>query len=214
MFLATTALLLQFLALPASALPAVDKVIDSNASAAASGQTSVMHFSAAPDVSEPTSEKLVAAAKADPKVTYMPGRLVLEPAPAAPVEPASFTTAPAILDSAAVEKERRWEQRQKRIWMGLNIAQSGAATFDAWSTRRVISSGQGEELNPMLRPFVGNNSLYAVIQVAPLLLDYVGHRMMTSNHSWARHTWWIPQSVGTAASLAAGINNVGVLTAH
>ena len=33
----------------------------------------------------------------------------------------------------------------------------------------------------MLRPFAANDSLYAAIQVGPLLLDYVGRRMMMSH---------------------------------
>ncbi len=36
----------------------------------------------------------------------------------------------------------------------------------------------------MLRPFAGNASLYAVIQVEPGLFDYLGSRMMTSRHGW------------------------------
>jgi hypothetical protein len=200
MVLATTALLLQFLALPTNALPAAPAPADADVSAPASAET---------------REKLAVAAEPATSVTYTPGRLALEPvAPAIPVEPAAVAPAPAILDSAAIEKERRSEQRQKRIWMGLSIAQSGAATFDAWSTRRVISSGVGYELNPMLRPFAANDSLYAAIQVSPLLIDYVSRRMMTSHRAWARRTWWIPQAIGTAVSLAGGTHNVGVFNAR
>ena len=107
-------------------------------------------------------------------------------------------------------RSREQEQRRKRLWLGLSIAQSSAATFDAWTTRRVISSGEGQELNPMLRPFAGNASLYAAIQVTPLLLDYVSRHMMNSRHGWERHTWWVPQSLGTAMSLASGVHNLGV----
>ena len=62
----------------------------------------------------------------------------------------------------------------------------------------------------MLKPFAGNNSIYAAVQVAPTLLDYVGRRMMTSRHAVLRHTWWLPQVLGTAASLAGGVHNLGV----
>jgi hypothetical protein len=102
---------------------------------------------------------------------------------------------------------RREEERRRHLWLALSIAQSGAATFDAWSTRRVVSRG-GQELNPMLRPFSGNASIYAVVQVTPLLLDYVSHRMMTSERGWARHTWWMPQAIGTAMSIAGGAYNL------
>jgi hypothetical protein len=58
---------------------------------------------------------------------------------------------------------------RRRKWLALSIAQHSAATFDAWSTRQAISTGQYRELNPALRPFAGNASLYAAIQVGPLL---------------------------------------------
>ncbi len=201
MLLATSVLLLQFVAIPGIALPAIAEATNSNATAVA------------PEKSEATS--LIAAAEPDPNVTYTLGRLTLEPVtPATAAEPAAFTPAPVISTSAAIENDRRWQRRQKQIWIGLAIAQSSAAMFDAWSTRQVISSGAGYELNPMLRPFAGNGSLYAAIQVAPLVLDYVGHRMLMSHHRWARDTWWIPQAVGTAVSLAGGVNNVGVMNAR
>jgi hypothetical protein len=60
-----------------------------------------------------------------------------------------------------------------------------------------------------LRPFAENASLYAAIQVGPLVLDYVGKRMMTSQHGWLRHTWWIPQALSTAISLGSGAHNLG-----
>ncbi len=115
-----------------------------------------------------------------------------------------------IASSPAEVRNREQEQRRKRLWLGLGIAQSSAAAFDAWSTRRVISSGDGQELNPMLRPFAGNASLYAAIQVTPVLLDYLSRRMMNSRHQWERRTWWMPQGLGTAMSLASGVHNLGV----
>ena len=104
----------------------------------------------------------------------------------------------------------RSEKPRRRNWLLLTIAQHSAATFDAWSTRQAISSGHALELNPMLRPFSGNASMYAATQVFPALFDYLGRRMMTSHHGWARHTWWIPQAVSTAASLGSGAHNLTV----
>jgi hypothetical protein len=104
----------------------------------------------------------------------------------------------------------RSERLRHRDWLALSITQHGAATFDAWSTRRVISTGQGRELNPILRRFARNGSLYAVVQVSPLLFDYVGRRMMTSHRDWARRTWWIPQVVSTIVLLASGAHNLSV----
>jgi len=105
-------------------------------------------------------------------------------------------------------------ERQKKVWYALTFASSGAAAFDAWSTRRAISGGYGTEANPLLRPFAHSNALYAATQVSPLVLDYVGRRMMTSRHPLLRRMWWLPQSAGTGMSLFAGVHNVGVVPAN
>jgi hypothetical protein len=84
------------------------------------------------------------------------------------------------------------------------------AAFDAWSTRRFVSNGTGQQLNPILRPFAGNASLYAAMQVGPTILDVVSRRMMTSRHEWMRHTWWLPQAVSAALSVGCGIHNLGL----
>src|SRR3989442_4298149 len=36
----------------------------------------------------------------------------------------------------------------RRLWYALAISSHSAATFDAWSTRRAVSSGQGRESKP------------------------------------------------------------------
>src|SRR5580692_7625782 len=105
-------------------------------------------------------------------------------------------------------------ERQKKVWYALTFASSGAAGFDAWSTRRAISGGYGTESNPLLRPFAHSNAMYAVTQVSPLVLDYVGRKMMTSRHPLLRRMWWLPQSAGTGMSLFAGVHNVGVVPSN
>jgi len=100
-------------------------------------------------------------------------------------------------------------ERQGHTWLALSITQHGAATFDAWSTRRAIGQGH-QEMNPILRPFAGNASIYAVIQVGPSIFDYVGRRMQRSDKRLFREFWWLPQSLGTAASLFAGAHNLSV----
>lgn len=105
--------------------------------------------------------------------------------------------------------ELREENRQNQIlWRGLAIMSHSAATFDAWSTRRAITNSGAQELNPMLKPFAGNASLYAAIQVAPFLMDYAGKKMMYSRHSLLRRTWWIPQSASFVSSIFCGAHNV------
>jgi hypothetical protein len=100
-------------------------------------------------------------------------------------------------------------ERPGHTWLFLSITEHGAATFDAWSTNRAIAQGH-TEMNPMLRPFAGNPSMYAAVQVGPLLFDYIGRRMMRSDKRWAHEIWWLPQSLSTAASLFAGAHNVAV----
>jgi hypothetical protein len=102
------------------------------------------------------------------------------------------------------------ERHKDHLWMGLGIATHSAATFDAWTTRRAITSAGAQELNPMLKPFAGNASLYAAIQVGPLMMDYAGRKMMYSRYSWVRHMWWVPQSASFASSLFCGVHNLGV----
>ena len=100
-------------------------------------------------------------------------------------------------------------ERRGHTWLALSVAQHGAATFDAWTTRRAISQGH-VELNPMLRPFAGNASIYGAVQVAPSILDFVGRRMQRSENRWMRQMWWLPQTLGTAASVFAGARNLSV----
>ena len=101
--------------------------------------------------------------------------------------------------------------RQKKIWFALMAVGSAGAGFDAWSTRRAISGGFGTESNPFLRPFAHSNALYAATQVSPLVLDFMGKKMMSSQHPLLRRMWWVPQSAGATMSFAAGAHNVGVV---
>jgi hypothetical protein len=103
------------------------------------------------------------------------------------------------------------DPRDRRVWYALVITSHGAAALDAWSTRRALSNNDGTESNPLLRPFAHSSMMYAATQVTPLLMDYVGKRMMVSRHPLLRKTWWLPQSLGTAMSLSAGVHNVGVV---
>ena len=125
----------------------------------------------------------------------------IEPNPAAqpfqPVKPA-FT-------------RPRETSRQRKMWYGLAIAGHSGAAFDAWSTRRAVSGGYGQEANPLLRPFVHSNAIYAATQVSPAVMDFLGKRMMVSQHRWVRKMWWLPQAAGASFSFAAGAHNVGVV---
>src|SRR5579862_5521512 len=52
------------------------------------------------------------------------------------------------------------DRRKEMLWKGLTIATSSAAMFDAVSTRHAITTYGAVELNPLLRPFAGNSSLF------------------------------------------------------
>ena len=102
-------------------------------------------------------------------------------------------------------------ERQKRTWYALIFASSGAAAFDAYSTRRAVSGGYGTEGNPFLRPFSHSNAMYVATQVSPLVMDLIGRKMMTSRYPTLRKMWWLPQSAGTGMSVFAGAHNMGVV---
>jgi hypothetical protein len=213
MILAIAALLLHVPAVPQNSLRNISTAasIAENVTAEPAGGEPVAGESSA--AIDPAADQPVLVAALEP------GRLT--PTPVAPASPdpaaiasAPFSSSPAaaafIASAPAAARSREQEERRKHLWLGLSIAGHSAATFDAWTTRRVISSGAGQEMDPLLRPFAGNASLYAAIQVGPVLLEYLGRRMMHSQHGWERRTWWVPQSLGAAMNLASGVHNLGV----
>jgi hypothetical protein len=131
--------------------------------------------------------------------------------PASPAAPAPIILSKPDPHYAVSVSELIAESRHKRqMWLGLGIAEHGAAAFDAWSTRRAITAGGAHELNPVFKPFAGNASMYAAIQVEPIVMDFLARKMMYSRHGWVRHMWWVPQSASMAGSLFCGAHNLGV----
>jgi len=126
-----------------------------------------------------------------------------------PIAPANAVFQPSLLKPAI--SHPYVSERDKKIWYALAITSSGAATLDAWSTRRALSRNDGTEANPLLRPFAHSGMLYAATQVSPLLIDYIGKRMMVSRYRMVRRVWWVPQSVGASVSLFAGVHNIGIV---
>jgi hypothetical protein len=131
----------------------------------------------------------------------VPMTTLIPPAPMAFLNPGRPMT-------VSVAQLRAENRRNELMWRGLAIASSGAATFDAWTTRHAITTAGAQELNPLLKPFAGNASLYAAIQVAPALLDFAGKKMMYNRHSWVRHMWWVPQSASFVSSIFCGAHNL------
>lgn len=216
MFLAAAALVLQFplfsgVQAPAKAEAPVAVAQTAAESAGASHERSVSSNVQAADDKVLTADARLGA------VAYAPGSLVPQPVPPVtaivatpdPVTPVSAEPLPIVPVYAPMrDGSERWRNRE---WLALSIAAHGTATFDAWSTRQVLSSmPNAEEANPLLRPFAGNASMYAAVQVAPTILDYVSRRMMNSDHAWMRHTWWLPQSVSAVVSFSSGMHNLGV----
>jgi hypothetical protein len=101
--------------------------------------------------------------------------------------------------------------RQRKMWYGLALAGHSGAAFDAWSTHRAVAGGYGQEANPFLRPFAHSNAIYGATQVSPLVMDFLGKRMMVSQHGWVRKMWWLPQTAGASFSFVSGVHNVGVV---
>jgi hypothetical protein len=97
-----------------------------------------------------------------------------------------------------------------RSWLVMTAIQHSVATFDAWSTRRSISSGRGHELNPLMKPFAGSGAIYGAIQLAPFASDYLARRLMSSKHPTLRKLWWVPQAAGSAGFVLSGINNLRI----
>jgi len=101
--------------------------------------------------------------------------------------------------------------RQRMFWYGLVAAGHAGAAFDAWTTRRAISGGYGVEGDPTQRPFAHSGAIYATTQVSPLLMDYVGHKMMRSRYPLLRKLWWVPQAANASFSWGAAIHNYRIV---
>ena len=136
------------------------------------------------------------------------------PAPKVKADPEPITPNAAVqpfLPVKPVFTRPRETPRQRKIWYGLAVAGHSGAAFDAWSTHRAVTGGYGQEANPMLRPFAHSKAIYAATQVSPAFMDFLGKRMMVSQHGWVRKMWWLPQAAGASMSFASGAHNVGVV---
>ena len=177
---------------------------DDAAKAAATSSASIEHPSLSPSASDNASKD---TAKDTPSPASLPS--APEPKAKAEVEPAS--SSPASQPLRPVLARPHETPGQRKIWYGLMVAGHSGAAFDAWTTRRAVSGGYGQESNPFLRPFANSNVLYAATQVSPAFMDFLGKRMMTSRTSWVRKMWWVPQVAGTSLSFAAAAHNMTVV---
>jgi hypothetical protein len=99
----------------------------------------------------------------------------------------------------------------RRNWLVLAVMEHSAATFDAYSTRQVISRG-GVEGDPLMRPFAHSPAIYAALQVGPVLFDVLARHMQRSQYNFERRTWWVPQTASTGMSIFAGVHNLNLKT--
>lgn len=184
-----------------------DDAVKTTAAANANVDRSVLSASASDDASNNASN----ATKDASAPTAAPLPSAPEPKVKPEAEPASFRSAAQPFEPVRPIGRSGESPRQRKMWYGLMAAGHAGAAFDAWSTRRAISSGYGRESNPFLQPFAKSNALYAATQVSPAIMDLIGKRMMTSQHPLLRKIWWLPQAAGTSFSFAAGAHNVGVV---
>jgi hypothetical protein len=190
-----------------------------------SGQTAVILSISAKDSSHPSelpsmplakvkSGSPEAGAVADDSVSTVPAATGASVAPETSPLPQPIALGNAAIQPSPLKPVIRHPNethREKTLWYALAIAGHSAAAFDAWSTRRALSMNDGTEANPLLRPFAHSGMLYAATQVSPLLMDYIGKRMMVSRHPMVRRVWWVPQTVGATVSFTAGVHNIGIV---
>jgi hypothetical protein len=152
-------------------------------------------------------------------VTYQPGQTVVTPIDAAvPEAPDVFSSSlipgggQPVMSVAAMKKKRPEAAGASvpKMWFVLGAVEHGAATFDAWSTRRNIMEGTMHEADPIMKPFANSSAMYAAVQVAPVLFDLLSKQMLRNSHSWVRKSWWVPQSASTVASILSGAHNVAI----
>jgi hypothetical protein len=202
MLLATILLLYPF---PQSG-DAVKTVTERTASVSVEAATDSSSSKALPSVPDPKI-------KTDAEVTAASNAASITPLRAGePIEPGSAPLS--VRPGKRAFNPEDVSEREKKTWYALIAVSSGAAAFDAWSTRRAISGGYGTEANPFLRPFSHSGAMYAATQVSPVVMDLIGRRMMTSRYPMLRKMWWLPQSAGTGMSVFSGVHNVRLVPSN
>lgn len=136
------------------------------------------------------------------QLTTPPVLPAVDKLPGAPVPGALKPVMPLMPPKAAVPYPSR------KIWIGLAAGEHAAAIFDAWTTRRSLETGHTQELNPLVKPFSQSAAVYPALQVLPTASDFFSRMMMHSSHPLFRRTWWLPQTVGMAASILSGVHNL------
>lgn len=199
MLLLVVACLLQFTSLPPAdstaplvTNPATDSCLQDPQSKEPVANVS-LPVSASPEKTEKNSP--------EPGVSLV--ALNLPDAPVALIKPAK---------ASPPKQETGWAS-PKRQWLALTILQHSAATFDGWTTRRVVATGLGHETNPFLHAASDSAAIYPTIQLMSLGLDFVGARMQRSSRPWVRRFWWVPQAANMSIHIRDGVHNLHVYSA-
>lgn len=197
-------------------------------SAAMSG-TAVTNVKAAPEATAPSASAVVSAGSSSStapglsnvRLTTLNFTDTSDSSPVAkPVQPGTALDAatitpihvPTHVTKIKPEKHAEVEsveQSPRRAWLALMVADHGAAAFDAYSTRYAVGHGAVEQ-NPLMRPFVHSDSIYAVSQLTPAVMDLVARRMMHSQNGFLRHMWFVPQTLSFGTYVFAGAHNLQV----
>ena len=166
------------------------------------------------DTAKVVSDSSAVASDSAPRDSVLVASLLSAPEPKVKADPkliAPHLAAQPFLPMKPVFTGPRETPRQRKVWYGLTLAGHSGAAFDAWTTHRAVVGGYGQEANPFLRPFANSNAIYAATQVSPAVMDYLGKRMMVSQHGWVRKIWWLPQTAGASISFVCGTHNLGVV---
>lgn len=83
--------------------------------------------------------------------------------------------------------------------------------LDAHSTREGINLPRVHEGDPIFRPFVHSDGLYAVQSAEIGALAWVGWKMHHSHNGFFRTMWWIPQTAQIGANIAGWQNNRSII---
>jgi hypothetical protein len=84
--------------------------------------------------------------------------------------------------------------------------------LDAYTTRQGINLPRVHESDPIFRPFVHHDGLYAIQTAEISALAFVGWKMHHSRSKFLRSTWWIPQTAQIGANLEGWHMNRRLIT--